>query len=109
MMSSRNGQPMAKTTKKKSSAKRPKSVSRTPKRLTTKGVEAARAETKAEEPRPVKGALPPPPPPPGPPGDEHAYRVGDAAEFGRNMARVGVRSRELVTAFMKAQSARSGR
>jgi polyhydroxyalkanoate synthase len=42
-------------------------------------------------------------------GDESAYRVGDAAEFGRNMARVAVKSRELLSAFAKSQAERTGR
>src|SRR6187431_2601042 len=95
---------MAKTTKKKTSAKRAKAKS--PK---TKGVDARRAEAKAEAPN-GNGASPPPPPSPEPPPAEgSAYRVGDAAEFGRNMARVAVTSRELISAFMKAQAGRSGR
>ena len=70
------------------------------------------------EPRPrpkrPKGTAPPlaPPPTPEPPpaaASASAYRVGDAAEFGRNMAQVAVRSRDLLSAFVKAQAARSGR
>jgi polyhydroxyalkanoate synthase len=41
--------------------------------------------------------------------DEPAYRMGDAAEFGRNMARVAVKSRDLLSAFIKSQAERSGR
>ena len=91
---------MAKTTSKKINAKRPKAEGLNARRPSprTKGVEAARAETKAEEPaRPrPNGAAPPLPPPSAPeppPRDEHVYRVGDAAEFGRNLAKVAVRSR----------------
>ena len=33
--------------------------------------------------------------------------MGDAAEFGRNMARVATRSRDLVSAFVKSQAGRA--
>src|SRR5262245_30632996 len=44
-----------------------------------------------------------------PPSEEPAYRVADASEFGRNMARVAVQSRELISAFLKSQAERAGR
>jgi len=112
MIPGQNGQTMPKTTKKKTSAKSAKA-----KRPKIKGVEARRAEAKAETSHAGNGTLPPPqpaaPPPPPPPqpaaAQELAYRVGDPAEFGRNMARVAVRSRDLLSAFVRAQAARSGR
>ncbi len=111
---------MAKTTKKKTGAKSAKAKGTKPQgpnatRPKIKRVEAARPETRSrtntEGPRLANGPPPPPPPPPPelPPEEERAYRVGDAAEFGRNMARVAVRSRDLISAFVKAQAARSGR
>jgi polyhydroxyalkanoate synthase subunit PhaC len=74
-----------------------------PKKSTRK-TGAKSAEVRRENPRrPDARAAEPPP------QDEPAYRVGDAAEFGRNMARVAVRSRELISAFIASQAERSGR
>jgi polyhydroxyalkanoate synthase len=96
---------MAKTTKKKKTGAQ-RAKAKGPRRQTpkTRGVEAKRPETRTQ----TNGATPPPQEPPAPP-HEPAYRVGDAAEFGRNMARVAVKSRELISAFVKAQAGRSGR
>jgi polyhydroxyalkanoate synthase len=38
-----------------------------------------------------------------------AYHISNAAEFGRNMARVAVKSRELLSSFLMSQAERAGR
>ena len=71
------------------------------KRANSKG---AKAGAKA---KPAEAAVPPPSDADA--VEEPAYRIGDAAEFGRNMAKVAARSRDLVSAFVKSQTGRTGR
>jgi len=72
---------------------------------TKKKTSANGAEAKAEKPGAPIGQEPDPEAP----VEDSAYRVGDASEFGSNMARVAVKSRELISAFVKSQAERSGR
>ena len=72
---------------------------------TKKKTSAKRAEPKAEKPGAPIGQEPDPEAP----IEGSAYRVGDASEFGRNMASVAMKSRELISAFLKSQAERSGR
>ena len=72
---------------------------------TKKKTRANGAEQKAEKPGAPIGQEPDPEAPVA----DSAYRVGDASEFGRNMASVAVKSRDLISAFLKSQAERSGR
>jgi poly[(R)-3-hydroxyalkanoate] polymerase subunit PhaC len=72
---------------------------------TKKKTSANGAEAKAEKPGAPIGQEPDPEAP----VEDSAYRVGDASEFGRNMASVAMKSRDLISAFMKSQAERSGR
>ncbi len=99
-------------TKKKTAAKRADPKRAKTKSAAARAAEAPRADVKAaeiksEQPKPGNGAPPPPPEPT--PSEEAAYRVGDAGEFGRNMAKVATRSRDLLSAFVKSQTGRTGR
>src|ERR1700742_1095514 len=38
----------------------------------------------------------------------HAYKIGDPGTFARNMVQVGVQSQQLLTDFLRRQSAKSG-
>jgi len=107
---------MPKTAKKKTSArgghakraptKRPKTKNADARRVEAKRIAANGAGTTASKPQPGPG--PAPPPEPSPP-EANAHHIGDAAEFGRNMAKVATRSRDLLSAFVKSQAGRTGR
>src|SRR5215471_11349807 len=43
-----------------------------------------------------------------PAAEDSSYRVGDAAKFGRNMARVAAKSQSLLSSFVKRQTERLG-
>jgi len=49
-----------------------------------------------------------PPPESAGSADEGSYRVGDAAEFGRNLARVASKSQKLISEFVSRQAHRTG-
>jgi polyhydroxyalkanoate synthase len=96
---------------KKASARGPHARRAPTKSATTKSAEAKRANangvgTKNGKPQP--GPTPAPPPAPQPPED-NGYNFDNAAEFGRNMAKVATRSRDLLSAFVKSQAGRIGR
>jgi poly[(R)-3-hydroxyalkanoate] polymerase subunit PhaC len=76
-----------------------------PKNTKKKTTTANGTEKKAEKPGAPIGQEPDPETP----VENSAYRVGDASEFGRNMASVAMKSRELISAFLKSQAERSGR
>ncbi len=86
------------------SAQRPKAPPPRPRKPHERKPSARRS--RASSPKPRNGAPPPPEPTL---SEEAAYRVGDAAEFGRNMAKVATRSRDLLSAFVKSQTGRTGR
>ena len=64
-----------------------------------------RSGTKKKNPERAASA---PPPQPEPESRDTAYRLGDAQEFGRNMARVAMRSQHLLSEFLKRQTERLG-
>lgn len=94
-----------KTSTKSANTKGARAKSADIKRAKVAKAEAELVGAKSQKLEPEAKTAPPPAPPP---PEAPAYRVGDAAEFGRNMARVAAKSRDLISAFVKSQTGRTG-